>query len=42
MEKLKQEINYHIQRRGTLWAFSMLFGGGAASLILRLKDGLTE
>jgi hypothetical protein len=40
MEKLKQEINYLISKRNSLWATGVLTIGSTASLLLRLNEGL--
>jgi len=39
MEKLKQKINYLINRRNSFWATAMLTLGGVAMLLLRLNGG---
>lgn len=40
MEKLKQEINYLINKRNSLWTTGVLTIGGTASLLLKLNEGL--
>lgn len=40
MEKIKQKINYLINKRNSFWATAMLTISGTLTLLLKLKEGV--